>query len=427
VLYWTATGGFTTPESQPHSIPLDRIAAAVSGGQLAVLNFLRQLASEESVPIYLVGGPVRDSVLEIPIHDLDFVVVGNAPIVATESATNLGGTVTVHERFGTATVEIEGDRVDIVTARKETYAFPGSLPEITPSDINDDLARRDFSINAMALSLSGESPVVIDPHGGLQDLENKTIVVLHPGSFTDDPTRMLRAVRYEQRLGFKISETTLSYLNKAVDEGHVSAVSGDRWRQEFLKIFDEDRAAEMFERAIEIGILPAIHPALSNKASLARLVGEVGLGPSDYLAALVGDLSPLDGDAVSQRLNLPIHWARVVRDTITLKEFTPVISESATKISNICRLLDGLDSDAIAASAWFSPDAQFATQLRRYLDEWRIVKTALTGDDLLAMGVTPGVKIGEVLQELLSAKLDGLIGSETEERSLVNQIISQGS
>jgi len=104
-----------------------------------------------------------------------------------------------------------------------------------------------------------------------------------------------------------------------------------------------------------------------------------------------------------------------------------VISESATKISNICRLLDGLDSDAIAASAWFSPDAQFATQLRRYLDEWRIVKTALTGDDLLAMGVTPGVKIGEVLQELLSAKLDGLIGSETEERSLVNQIISQGS
>jgi tRNA nucleotidyltransferase/poly(A) polymerase len=190
VLYWTATGGFTTPESQPHSIPLDRIAAAVSGGQLAVLNFLRQLASEESVPIYLVGGPVRDSVLEIPIHDLDFVVVGNAPIVATESATNLGGTVTVHERFGTATVEIEGDRVDIVTARKETYAFPGSLPEITPSDINDDLARRDFSINAMALSLSGESPVVIDPHGGLQDLENKTIVVLYPGSFTDDPTRM---------------------------------------------------------------------------------------------------------------------------------------------------------------------------------------------------------------------------------------------
>ena len=427
VLYRTAKGGFTTPESQPHSIPLDQIAAAVSGGQLAVLSALRQLASEEEVPVYLVGGAVRDYVLGIPTRDLDFVVVGNATIVATELANNLSGTVIVHQRFGTATVEIDGDRVDIVTARKEAYASPGSLPEVSFSDLNQDLARRDFSINAMALPLSGESPNVIDPHGGLHDLANGSIAILHSDSFTDDPTRMLRAVRYEQRLGFQIFETTMAGLKKSINEGHVSAVSGDRWRQEFQKIFDEDRGFEMFSRAIEIGILPAIHPSLSNDAGLAPLIGETGLSPCDYLAALVRDLSPVDGDAVSQRLNLPIDWARMVRDTIALKEITPTISKMAVKISAICRLLDGLDPESIATSARFSQDAQLATKLRRYLDEWRLVRTALTGDDLMAMGLAPGVKIGEVLQELHSSKLDGLISSETEERAMVNQIISQGS
>ena len=427
MLYRTAIGGFTTPESQPHSIPLDQIAAAVSGGQLAVLSALRQLASEEEVPVYLVGGAVRDYVLGLPTRDLDFVVVGNATIVATELANNLSGTVTVHQRFGTATVEIDGDRVDIVTARKEAYASPGSLPEVSFSDLNQDLARRDFSINAMALPLSGESPNVIDPHGGLDDLANGSIAVLHSDSFTDDPTRMLRAVRYEQRLGFQIFETTMAELKKSINEGHVPAVSGDRWRQEFQKIFDEDRGSEMFSRAIQIGILPAIHPALSNDAGLAPLMGETGLSPCDYLAALVRDLGPVDGDTVLQRLNLPIDWARMVRDTIALKEITPTISETGAKISAICRLLDGLDPESIAVSARFSQDAQLATKLRRYLDEWRLVRTALTGDDLMAMGLTPGVKIGEVLQELHSAKLDGLISSETEERAMVNQIISRGS
>ena len=129
MLYRTSIGGFTTPESQPHSIPLDQIAAAVSGGQLAVLSALRQLASEEQVPVYLVGGAVRDYVLGLPTRDLDFVVVGNATIVATELANNLSGTVTVHQRFGTATVEIDGDRVDIVTARNMRVGSSVKLSE----------------------------------------------------------------------------------------------------------------------------------------------------------------------------------------------------------------------------------------------------------------------------------------------------------
>ena len=189
-----------------------------------VFNTLRGRATQESLPVYLVGGPVRDAVLDVPANDLDFVLIGDAPTLASDLAEELGGQVTVHPRFGTATVEIEGDRIDIVTARKEVYPFPGSLPEVSASSLEDDLARRDFSINAMALPLSGDSPEVIDPHGGLEGLAYRRVATLHPGSFTDDPSRMLRAVRYEQRLGLQISDTTLSEMQSALAGRHADAL-----------------------------------------------------------------------------------------------------------------------------------------------------------------------------------------------------------
>jgi len=392
-----------------------------------VFNTLRRRATQESLPVYLVGGPVRDAVLDVPANDLDFVLIGDAPTLASDVAEELGGQVTVHPRFGTATVEIEGDRIDIVTARKEVYPFPGSLPEVSASSLEDDLARRDFSINAMALPLSGDSPEVIDPHGGLEGLAYRRVATLHPGSFTDDPSRMLRAVRYEQRLGLQISDTTLSEMQSALAGRHADAVSGDRWRQEFQKIFEEPQAFKMLIRAIGLGVLAAIHPALSDSRPLAILAGEGGLAPSDLLAALAMPLSAADGEGVSSRLNLPTDWARVVRDTIVLQGILPEITGPSVSPSKVCSALEKLDADAIAAAARLSLDIQLASRLRRYLDVWRLVSPVLTGDDLLAMGVPPGSNVGEVLRELNSAKLDGLVGGEDEERALVNQIISRGS
>jgi len=392
-----------------------------------VFNTLRRRATQESLPVYLVGGPVRDAVLDVPANDLDFVLIGDAPTLASDLAEELGGQVTVHPRFGTATVEIEGDRIDIVTARKEVYPFPGSLPEVSASSLEDDLARRDFSINAMALPLSGDSPEVIDPHGGLEGLAYRRVATLHPGSFTDDPSRMLRAVRYEQRLGLQISDTTLSEMQSALAGRHADAVSGDRWRQEFQKIFEEPQAFKMLIRAIGLGVLAAIHPALSDSRPLAILAGEGGLAPSDFLAALAMPLSAADGDGVSSRLNLPTDWARVVRDTIALQGILPEITGPSVSPSKVCSALEKLDADAIAAAARLSLDIQLASRLRRYLDVWRLVSPVLTGDDLLAMGVPPGSNVGEVLREVNSAKLDGLVGGEDEERALVNQIISRGS
>ena len=392
-----------------------------------MFNTLRRRATQESLPVYLVGGPVRDAVLDVPANDLDFVLIGDAPTLASDVAEELGGQVTVHPRFGTATVEIEGDRIDIVTARKEVYPFPGSLPEVSASSLEDDLARRDFSINAMALPLSGDSPEVIDPHGGLEGLAYRRVATLHPGSFTDDPSRMLRAVRYEQRLGLQISDTTLSEMQSALAGRHADAVSGDRWRQEFQKIFEEPQAFKMLIRAIGLGVLAAVYPALSDSRPLAILAGEGGLAPSDFLAALAMPLSAADGEGVSSRLNLPTDWARVVRDTIVLQGILPEITGPSVSPSKVCSALEKLDAEAIAAAARLSLDIQLASRLRRYLDVWRLVSPVLTGDDLLAMGVPPGSNVGEVLRELNSAKLDGLVGGEDEERALVNQIISRGS
>jgi len=392
-----------------------------------VFNALRRRATQESLPVYLVGGPVRDAVLDVPANDLDFVLIGDALTLASDLAEELGGQVTVHPRFGTATVEIEGDRIDIVTARKEVYPFPGSLPEVSASSLKDDLARRDFSINAMALSLSGDSPEVIDPHGGLEGLAYRRVATLHPGSFIDDPSRMLRAVRYEQRLSLQISDTTLSEMQSALAGRHADAVSGDRWRQEFQKIFEEPQAFKMLIRAIGLGVLAALHPALSDSRPLAILAGEGGLEPSDFLAALAMPLSAADGEGVSSRLNLPADWARVVRDTIVLQGILPEITGPSVSPSKACSALEKLDADAIAAAARLTLDIQIASRLRRYLAVWRLVSPVLTGDDLLAMGVPSGSTVGEVLRELNSAKLDGMVGGEAEERALVNQIISRGS
>ena len=422
------TGGSTTPDSRPPThISLDRVAGGVNGGHLAVFNSLRRRATADGTPVYLVGGPVRDAVIDVPAKDLDFVLIGDAPALAADLADELGGQLTVHPRFGTATVEIEGDRVDIVTARKETYPSPGSLPDVLASNLDDDLARRDFSINAMALPLSGDSPEVIDPHGGLEALAGKSVATLHPSSFADDPTRVLRAVRYEQRLGFQISGDTLSQLRQAIYDGHAGSVSGDRWRHEIQKIFEEDRAARVLLRAIELGALAAVHPALTNGKGLTRLAGGSGLSPSDYLAALAVPLSAADGAGFARRLNLTSDWGRLVRDTIALREKQSVISGPSVRPSNVCMALDGLDTDAIAASVRFLDDPQVAARLRQYLDEWRLVTPALTGGDLLAMGVTPGPMVGLTLRELTTAKLDGLVGGEEGERALVNQIISRGS
>ena len=290
------SGGPATPNVQHITSPLDTVQTRVGGGQLTILRALRRRSVGGPSSIYLVGGPVRDVLLDSPIGDLDFVVEGDAPALARDLAAEVGGDVVVHRAFRTATVTLGDDRVDIVTARKEVYAHPGALPTVAPGTIADDLARRDFSINAMAISLAPGESSVLDRHGGLGDLVAGVVRALHSGSFADDPTRIFRAARYEQRLGFRIEDETGLAITQALDAGYIRLLSPDRVRHELDRVLHEADPAPALVRLTELGVLGELSSAWRQADAVPRLASPQPRGPEDsavrpftpmmYLAAL---------------------------------------------------------------------------------------------------------------------------------------------
>lgn len=413
-------------------ITLDTVAAGLNDGGLALLNALRRLTAVAAVPVYLVGGPVRDLLLGEPGQDLDFAVAGDAPALARRLAGELGGRAVIHSRFGTATVTTDSIRVDLVTARREVYPQPGSLPQVFPGTIYDDLARRDFSVNAMALPLAGADQQLLAPAGGITDLNRGIIRILHPASFVDDPTRLLRAARYEQRLGFQLERDTESRLRAAVAQGCLNPVSGDRLRHELARIFAETRPGPPLLRAAELGILPAIHPDWGRVDYLQRwaessteIIEETGLSSPcrdlTWLAALAYPLSAGTGEGLICQLNMPKAWAAVVRDTISLRQQERVIADPALSPSRLCRLLEGVSLTAVAVVAGLTDSPAVSRVLRRYLVELRHLKPALRGDDLLAMGVPPGPAVGAALSQLRAARQDGRVWDAAGERLWVTE------
>src|SRR4030042_6195240 len=234
------------------------------------LNLIRaagELASEQGLGLYLVGGAVRDLLLGRANFDLDLVVEGDAPKLASRLAQREGGEIVVHRRFGTAKFRYKKLSIDFVTARAETYAHPGALPTVRPGSIKDDLWRRDFTINAIAIHLDRDNfGTPLDPYGGEDDLENRLIRILHEKSFIDDATRMLRAIRYEQRFDFQLEPNTEELLRR--DLGMLNTISGDRIRHELELILKEECPEKMLRRASELGVLKEIHSSLKGNGWL---------------------------------------------------------------------------------------------------------------------------------------------------------------
>lgn len=382
----------------------------------------------ESLPVYLVGGPLRDVFLDAPTNDLDFVLEGDAPWLASLLARELGWNLVVHDRFGTATVSHDDCHIDLVTARREVYVAPGALPEVTPGTIHDDLARRDFSINTLALPLSQPVPEPIDQHWGMDDLGKGLVRTLHPLSFADDPTRILRAVRYEQRFGFALEIDSEAQLRHALARGYMDAVSGDRLRHELERILAEHHPGPALVRSIDLGVLKAIHPSLTDKTAILSLDYRVGgdnqLNPVVYLAALAYPLSLRDAKEVIQRFNLPGHWAEIVQDTVEIRQLETQLSVANLPNSDVRRLLDGRSEDAISAVLQICGPGLASQRLEQYLIELRQVSPILDGGSVLAMGVPEGPLVGRILRKLRAAKLDYLVESEDDERQLVLRILA---
>jgi tRNA nucleotidyltransferase (CCA-adding enzyme) len=340
------------------------------------LDLVREVAIE---PVYLVGGAVRDLLLGRGRADVDLVVEGDAAALAER----LGAEVVSHERFATAMVRLDGHQVDIATARAESYPKPGALPEVEPAtDVGADLARRDFTINAMAIPLGGK-PQLIDPHGGRDDLAAGLLRILHPRSFEDDPTRAIRAARYAARFGFQLEPETEKSLRRA-DLGTVSA---DRREAELLRLAGEAEAPRGFSLLAEWGLVEL----RDGGVELAARVAELLVAPP---------------------------WNEVAaRDRVLLRAaLGPVAGEQHLAATNPQRPSEGVALAARHDSAeLILARALGAEWLDRYLDEWRRVALEIDGTDLIAAGVSPGPALGRGLQAALRRKLDGEVEGQEQE------------
>jgi tRNA nucleotidyltransferase (CCA-adding enzyme) len=391
----------------------------------SLLKSVGEVASRLEMPLYLVGGPVRDLLLDRPPDDLDLVVEGDAPTLASEVSRETGGETLSHSRFGTATLRVDDLRLDIATARTETYSRPGALPEVQAGTLRQDLIRRDFSINAMAVSLSGEETgQLVDMFGGNDDLSNGLVRVLHNRSFIDDPTRILRGIRYEQRLGFRFGENTLRLLREALERGSLSTVTGDRLRHELELMLEEPEPLKSLLRARGLEVFPHLYPTLGDTPYLPKLEGQPIDEPLIYLAALAYGLHPVHRPGFVYRLNMPSKWERVVADAVTLHSLESQLTHEDMPPLELCCLLDPLSPVSLRTGLLLADEGSVKRTLERYLNELRYVKPLLNGDDLLLLGIPEGPLIGEALAMLRQARLEGRTATRHDEVALAREFIN---
>jgi tRNA nucleotidyltransferase (CCA-adding enzyme) len=340
---------------------------------------LEAVRREAEEPVYLVGGAVRDLLLDRPRTDVDLVVEGDAAGLAAR----LGGAAKEHERFGTVKVEVAGHEIDIATARTETYPEPGALPVVAPADgVEADLARRDFTINAMAVPLAGE-PRLVDPHGGSEDLQRGLLRVLHPRSFEDDPTRAIRAARYAARFDFGLETETEALLRRA----DLTTVSSDRRRAELERLAGEATACRGYELLAEWGLVDLREGGLELMRAVDDLLGQehwAGFAPREE-ALISAALGPPGGEAV-----LASMWSPPPGEGVE-------VAERRDPVELVLARAMGAD--------W----------LDRYLTAWRQVELEISGDDLIAAGVEQGPAIGRGLRAARTKKLEGEICGREEE------------
>ena len=404
----------------------DRLEQRLPGVRLSVLRELSQLATGLGIDLYLVGGSVRDVLADAPLTDIDIMASGSAERLV-ESIRGRGHVnVRKASAFGTWSLTVQGVDVDLATARRETYERPGALPTVIPGTVEDDLARRDFSINAMAISLGeGSWGTLLDPHDGVTDLSRGVIRVFHDRSFEDDATRILRAIRYACRLDFRLEPRTETLLEQGL--AFLSTISPDRVRHEIERIFQEPRAGDMIEMAGKLGVLAAIHPGLRAEQKTLQAIqtepGDNARRAHLLLGSMVQSVADGDMESVVERLNLNSDWARLVRDVAAVRGRLYELEDENVASSQVYRLLQGLHPHAIESCALAAGDATVARWLRLYLDELRHVRPLLDGDDLMALGVREGPEVGLLLTKLLDAKLDGLVESVEDEEAMVRRAL----
>jgi tRNA nucleotidyltransferase (CCA-adding enzyme) len=398
--------------------------------RLGLLHLVRDEATRSALPVYVVGGSVRDLILGRRLNDFDLTVAGDAIALARALAAKHGGGVTAHTKFGTAkwflpeNLKTDHATLDLVSARSETYKQPAALPTVKPGDIADDLRRRDITINTLALRLDGTYYGELrDDFDGLKDLQDGVVRVLHPLSFIDDPTRMYRAVRYEVRYGFKIAPDTLALIPEG--RSYVEKLSAQRVRHELDLVLDEPNAVATLARLDELDLLSVIHPALSSfsRSNLATLKSEdpaLQNRNSRWILWLM-HLTDQEIELLNERLHFTASLLKVLRSATLLN--TNLTAVIGLKPSQVAELLQGYSQKALEVVSSTVQDESIKNILTKYLSEWWHVHPKTTGHDLKKRGIPPGPKYNEILRRLRAAWLDGEVKTQEEEKELLNNLL----
>ena len=402
-----------------------------------ILRQAGRIATELGYRAFIVGGFVRDLLLGIENLDVDLVIEGDGIKFAGQFVRELGGEVKKHTEFGTAVLTLpDGFKLDVATARREFYPQPAALPEVEPASLQEDLSRRDFTVNTMAIALNPDSfGNLIDFFGGQLDLERRKVRVLHEDSFIEDPTRVFRAVRFEQRYGFSLEERTARLIGEALRSEALSRLSGERIREELIQILEEDQPGKVIHRMQELGVLEAVHPKL-------QLTGEKGK-KLDYLVdifarfqilfhrevkrwlirllLLLDDMSEAEVEEFCQRYR----FSREERDSLLRGrlEAEKVVRELSTPgslaPSFIYHLLEPFSQEVLLFAIAKAGEKILERRIFHYLAELKQVKVEIDGNDLKRLGYSPSPRFGQILDELKKARLDGRIKTKEEEIKFV--------
>ncbi len=404
------------------------IEARLPGPVTQLVRTVGRTAARHGFNSYLVGGIVRDILLNRPSADIDIMIDGDAIKLARAIADNAGARLFVHKAFGTARFDLEGYRIDLSTCRSESYDRPGALPRVKPGNICDDLLRRDFSINAMALCINPtDFGVLTDLYGGVADLEGRVIRVMHDRSFEDDATRIMRAVRYEQRLSFKLERRTARLLKLDIDM--LDSISGDRLKHEVLLWLTEQRPGGIIRRAGKLGVLQKLHPSLqwNRQMQIAfRRAAKIPDGASAnhiYFSLMAYQMGEGALYELLQRLNLlGSKYDLLSHQCLALKNRLPQLDRPLIKNSEIFSLVQDVEPPAVQVNWLYPNPLAVRRSLRLYLRKLMHIKTSVTGNDLVQWGLKQGPGVGMVLNKLLAARLDGEVKTRAEEEKLARRL-----
>lgn len=419
---------------------LERIKTLLPHELQKLLKDLGSLAEEAGLNVYLVGGFVRDMIINCPNFDIDLVVEGDGIIFAENVIKKLGGRLRSHRKFGTAVVILSNNfRIDIASARSEFYEHPAALPQVEFSSIRQDLSRRDFSINAMAIALNASKfGELLDFFGGQKDIEKKQIRVLYSLSFIEDPTRIFRAVRFEQRYGFHMEEQTEKLARKAVEMELVGELTTARVRNKLILILSEEEAFSAIKRLDDMGVLKNIFPKIKVNQNLEDNFKRIKSVSQKitvcfqnktriWLVSLMFLLESLSEEELetwcSQMKLKKIDTNILVKGILEGPKILTILdSNKELKNSRIHELLHGFSQESIIYM-YLKASFKAKQKIEVYITELKNIKIEVNGKDLIAMGIKPSNIFNKAMKNLLDAKLNGLVKTKDEELKFIKDEI----